>query len=173
MKSAAKGKMRVEASALLLDLLGQLSEFQGKEVAPLPEKKKVHWQDPLAGKGKDRRKPPFDMKIPVLASPSIVNGGGWVATTKGQHITVVDLENMVLEAILNTRGAMTIVTRDLAQDLEWEVESPPEVKNFRSYLHPWEKATQYFSHTLGLDLAQIFQSISRKQKFWSLWTHSS
>ena len=49
---------------------------------------------------------------------------------------MVKLENTVVEAILDTGGAKTIVSRDLACDLNWEVETPPEGKSFGSYLGP-------------------------------------
>ena len=61
---------------------------------------------------------------------------------------VVKLENMVVEAILDTRGAKT-VSCDLARDLNWGVESPPEGKGFGSYLGPGEKPTRYFGRILG------------------------
>ena len=68
------------------------------------------------------------------------------------------MENTVMEAILYTGGAKTIISRDLAHDLNWEVETPPEGKSFGSYLGLGRKLTQYFGHILGpvgIGLAQI------------------
>ena len=62
---------------------------------------------------------------------------------------VVKLENMVVEAILDTGGAKTIVSHDLAHNLNWEVETPPKGKSFGSYLGLGGKPTQYFGHILG------------------------
>ena len=53
MKSMAKGKKRIKASALLLDLFGQLIELKGKQLALPMGKKKVYWKEPLVGEGKD------------------------------------------------------------------------------------------------------------------------
>ena len=64
-------------------------------------------------------------------------------------MAVVKLENTVVEAILNTGGAKTIVSHDLAHDLDWEIETPPKGKSFGSYLGLGEKPTQYFSRILG------------------------
>ena len=64
-------------------------------------------------------------------------------------MAVVKLENTVLQAILNTREAKSIVSHDLACNLSWEVETPPEGKSFRSYLRPGGKPAQYFGHILG------------------------
>ena len=83
MKSVVKGKKRLEACALLLDPLGEFMGLGGKEAAPQPEKKKVHWLEPLVSKAKNRRITPLGMLIPALASLSDVNGRGLVATTKG------------------------------------------------------------------------------------------
>ena len=54
-----------------------------------------------------------------------------------------------MEAILNTRGAKTIVSHNLASNLNWEVETPPKGKSFGSYLGPGGKLTRYFGHILG------------------------
>ena len=62
---------------------------------------------------------------------------------------MVELDNMVVEAILDTRGAKTIISCDLAHDLNWEVETPSEGKSFGSYLGPGGKPTQYFGHISG------------------------
>ena len=64
-------------------------------------------------------------------------------------MVVVKLENTVVEAILNTGGAKTIISHDLARNLNWEVETPPEGKSFGSYLGPVGKLTQYFGHIQG------------------------
>ena len=53
MKTAARGKKRMETSTLLLDLLGKLMELGGKEGVSILEKKTVRWYEPLVGKGKD------------------------------------------------------------------------------------------------------------------------
>ena len=50
-----------------------------------------------------------------------------------------ELENTVLEAILDTRGTKTIVSQDLAWDLNWEVDTPTKGKTFGSYLRPGGK----------------------------------
>ena len=57
---------------------------------------------------------------------------------------MVKLENMVLEAIFDTRGAKTIISRDLAYKVNWEVETPLDFKSFSSYLGPRGKPTRYF-----------------------------
>ena len=62
---------------------------------------------------------------------------------------MVKLENTVIGATLDTKGAKTIINRDLAHDLNWEVETPFNVKSFRSYLCPYGKPTQYFGRILG------------------------
>ena len=54
----------------------------------------------------------------------------------------MELENKVLEAILNNRGAKTIVSKDLAKDLKWEVKAPPKGKSFGSYLGPGGKPSK-------------------------------
>ena len=56
-------------------------------------------------------------------------------------MAVVELENTVVEAILDTGGAKTIISRDLAHNLNWEVETPPKGKSFGSYLGPGKKLT--------------------------------
>ena len=58
---------------------------------------------------------------------------------------VVKLENTVVEAILDTGGAKTIISCDL----NWEVETPPEGKSFGSYLGLGRKPTQYFGCISG------------------------
>ena len=64
-------------------------------------------------------------------------------------MAVVELENTVVEAIINTRGAKPIISRDLPHDLNWEVETPPKGKNFGSYLGLGGKPTRYFGHIPG------------------------
>ena len=54
-----------------------------------------------------------------------------------------------MEAILDTGGAKTIVSHDLACDLKWEVETPPKGKSFGSYLGPRKKPTRYIGHIPG------------------------
>ena len=49
----------------------------------MPLEKMVHWQKPLMGESKDRRKTLIDMEILLWASLSIVNGRGLVVPTKG------------------------------------------------------------------------------------------
>ena len=59
-------------------------------------------------------------------------------------MVVVELENTVKEAILDTGGAKTIISCDLACNLNWEVETPPEGKSFGSYLGLGGKPSRYF-----------------------------
>ena len=65
-----------------------------------------------------RQKPveaPNKHVVLALASPSAINGKGLVVTTKEQYVAVVKLENTVLEAILDTGEAKTIVSWDLVR----------------------------------------------------------
>ena len=79
-----------------------------------------------------------------------------------------------MEAILDTRGAKTIVSRDLASDLNWEVETPSKGKSFGSYLGPGGKPTRYFDHILGpigIRFAPAIVVNVQKPRWWSMWTH--
>ena len=40
------------------------------------------------------------------------------------------MENTVVDTILNTRGAKTIISWDLSHNLNWEVETPSKGKSF-------------------------------------------
>ena len=64
-------------------------------------------------------------------------------------MVVVELENMVVKAILNTGGAKTNVSHDLAHNLNWEVETPPKGKSFGSYLGLGRKIPRYYGHIPG------------------------
>ena len=71
---------------------------------------------------------------------------------------MVKLESMVLEAILNTAGAKTIVSRELDHDLNWEVETPLNSKGLWSYLELGRSLLDIlaaFPFLLGLGLARI------------------
>ena len=77
------------------------------------------------------------------------------------------LENKVAEGILDTRGAKTIISHDLAHDLNWEVETPSECKSFSSYLGLGGKLTQYFGcipRPLELGLVWTLWSMSGKSR---------
>ena len=52
--------------------------------------------------------------------------------TKVYYGATVELENTNLEAILDIRGAKTIVSRGLAQDLKWEVETSVKSQSFKA-----------------------------------------
>ena len=62
--------------------MGYLTELQGKDADPPPERKKVHWWEPLVREDKDKRKAPTDIEIPAWVSLSTINGRGLMDSTR-------------------------------------------------------------------------------------------
>ena len=59
------------------------------------------------------------MEMPKWASKGAHNGRGKVVTTVDQYVALVEVENTVMEAIVDTGGARSLIDYASARALGW------------------------------------------------------